>query len=132
MTKKEYLQQYKTLDNYINSQVEELEKWKAIATKITPAYSDMPKGNGGGDKIQTAVERIIEIKDELDRSVDEFVKLKNDIRKKINAVDDIKLRMLLEYRYIDGFTFEQIAVSMNYTYRNIIYMHGSALNKVNI
>ena len=130
MTKKEYLQQYKRLDSYIESQVEELEKWRLLATKVTPTYSDMPSGSGGDDKIQSAVEHMDGIRKMLDQSIDEFVKLKTDIQEKLDAVEDISLRMLLKYRYIDGLTFEQIAVNMNYSYRNITRMHGQALQSL--
>ena len=130
MTKKEYLQQYKRLDSYIESQVEELEKWRLLATKVTPTYSDMPSGSGGDDKIQSAVEHMDEIRKMLDQSIDEFVKLKTDIQEKLDAVEDISLRMLLKYRYIDGLTFEQIAVNMNYSYQWICELHRRALQKI--
>ena len=129
MDKKEYLQQYKVIDNYIASQVEELEKWKALSTKVTPTYSDMPKGSGGEDKIQSAVENIIEIQKQLNQSIDKFINLKKDILSRLDAVEDISLRMLLKYKYIDGLTFEQIADKMQYCDRNIKYRHVLALNK---
>jgi len=132
LNKKEYLQQYKTLDNYINRKVEELEKWKALATKITPIYSDMPHGSGSNDKIQSAVENIILLEIELDKSIDEFVNLKREIESKINAVDDGTLRLLLQYRYIDGKTWEQIAVDMFYTYKWVCKLHGDALSQIKI
>ena len=119
MDKKEYLQQYKTLDSYIESQVEELEKWRLLATKVTPTYSDMPSGSSGDDKIQTAVENIIEIEKRLNESIDEFVRMKNDIQERINDIEDISLRILLKYKYIDGLELKQIAVKMSYSYASI-------------
>ena len=127
MLPKEYLQQYKVLDCYINSQVEELEKWKSLATKVTPTYSDMPRGSGGADRIQSAVEKICEIHHRLDESIDRFVNLRSDIQRKIDAIDDQSLRMILKYRYIDGTTFEQIGLNMNYSYVHICRLHTQAL-----
>lgn len=130
MNKKEYLQQYKYLDKRINRQLEEIQELRSLAEKITPSYSDMPKSHNGQDKIQSAVEKIILLEQELDKLIDKYIDLRREIELKINSIDDKRLQDLLKYRYIDGLTFEAIAIEMNYSYMQICRLHGQALNKI--
>lgn len=132
ITKKEYLQQYKLLDNYINSKIEELTKWKSIATKITPTFSDMPKASGISDKVGQAVEKIIELQNEINNSIDKLVDLRQEIENKIEAIEDAKLKQLLFYKFIHGLTFEQIAEKMNYSVRNIMYLYDDSLDQIDL
>ena len=46
----------------------------------------------------------------------------------IRAVEDSTLRTLLEYRYINGKKWEEIALMMGYDYRYILKIHGKALS----
>lgn len=129
ITKKEYLRQYKYLDNRINRQLEEIQRLKSLAEKITPTYSDMPKSHNEQNQIQSAVEKIMILEHELDVLIDKYIDLRREIENKISAVDDLKLQDILKYRYIDGLTFEAIAIKMNYSYMQICRLHGQALNK---
>lgn len=123
----DFLKKYKTINNRINGKIEELEMWRDKACRVTPSYSDMPKGGEQGDKIQTAVENIIEIEEQINESIDELVRIKAEVRVAIDTVQDNTLKYLLELRYINGKTFEQIAVDMNYSYMHICRLHGKAL-----
>lgn len=126
--KKAYLSKYKFLDNAINQKLEECEKWRAMAEKITPTLSDMPKSQSGANRIETAVEHIAQLEEEINKKVDELVRIRRNIEDSLQSVKDDTLRNLLEYRYIYGLTWEQIAVKMNYSYRNVTRMHGKALS----
>ena len=46
----------------------------------------------------------------------------------IRMVEDSTLRTLLEYRYINGKKWEEIALMMGYDYRYILKIHGKALS----
>ena len=48
----------------------------------------------------------------------------------IERVNDCTLRKLLIKRYLQFKTWEQIAVEMNYSWRQIVRLHGKALQKV--
>lgn len=128
--KKKYLSKYQNLDSMINRKLEECEKWRDLAEKITPTLSDMPKSQISGNRVESAVEHIVELEQEINRSVDELVKLRKDIESSLQTVKDDTLRKLLEYRYIDGMTWEEIAVKMNYTYQWVCELHGRALQQL--
>ncbi len=72
----EYLGRYKAISRRIDRLLEERAEWMARATKITPTLSDMPKGGEQPNKIQFAVEKIVEIENEINWCIDELVKIK--------------------------------------------------------
>ena len=60
MTAKEYLWQYGQLKREVLRLLEERQRWVDLATRITPIYSNTPKGGQSGDgKIPAAVEKIV-------------------------------------------------------------------------
>ena len=70
----------------------------------------MPKGTSESDKVQSTVEKLEEYERKIDIKIDDWCEAKLDIEKAIHTVESDKLRLLLRYRYINGWTFEQIAV----------------------
>lgn len=110
---KAWLGRYRQLDQRIGQLAEEISLWRSRAQKITPSYEGQPRG-GGEDRLQSAVEMILQLEEEADREIDALVGLKGEIRRAIRTVEDSTLRMLLEYRYIHGLTWEQIADRMSY------------------
>ena len=64
--------------------------------------------------------------------IDKLVDLKAEITTVIKEVDDPELQSLLEQRYLNFRTWEQIAVDMGYNVRHLYRMHDKALKKVRI
>lgn len=127
----QYLSRCKILDRQIERKSEELSRWRERATRITPTLSDMPKSPfGGSDTIQTAIEHIIELEEKINSDIDQLTDTRREILEAIQTVKDEKLQLLLEYRYIDGMTWEQIAVRMEYSYMHICRLHGKALSNL--
>lgn len=52
------------------------------------------------------------------------------IENAIEKVDDDRMRILMRSRYIQGKTWEQICVQLNYSWRQIHYLHSKALKKI--
>ena len=127
----QYLSRHKNLDRRIERKCEELSRWRERATKITPTLSDTPKSpSSGADSIQTAVEHIIELESEINADIDQLTDTRREISEAIQTVKDEKLQLLLEYRYVDGMTWDQIAVKMEYSYMHICRLHGKALSNL--
>lgn len=104
---------------------------RAYATKITPLLSDMPKGgNGSGNKIERAIERLDSLAGDLEEQAVRMREAMKQVQSAIQTVPDETLRLLLELRYINGYTWEQIAVKMNYSYVHVCRLHGAALNQI--
>ena len=130
--KKQWLGRYTVISRRLWEKSEQIERLYSLETKITPTLSDMPKGGGSENKIEIITERIEDIRKQIAAELGQLLAVRNEIETAIQNVKDESFRELLELRYIGGFTWEQVAVRMNYTFRNITYMHGRALNAIKI
>jgi len=69
-------------------------------------------------------------KTNLCKKVSRILKEKRAIEKEIENVKNASEALLLRYRYIDGYGWEEISEFMNYSPRNLHYMHKKALSAV--
>ena len=135
MTPKEYLSQYRNLDIEIDSLVLERERLYSLATTRGGSVIDgTPKGakSDNAAPYERIIDRIIDIDDKVNKRIDRLIAIRHEINAAINGVKDDKLRSILRLRYINGYTFEQIAVELDISYRHICRLHGKALREVEI
>ena len=125
--KQKSLNRYRDISLEIERMIEERAREYSKACKITPVYTHMPKQTSGDNKLQAAVEKLLEEDQRLAEKIAEYLTAKKEIEAEIETVEDEQLRCLLRYRYIDHLTIEQIADEMGYSYRNICYLHKKAL-----
>ena len=133
MTAKEYLGQAYRLDQRINSKLEQVMSLRDLTTKATATMSDMP---GGGSRnvyrMQDIIGKIIDLEDEINQDIDALVDLKREMVATIKAVADPECQTLLELRYLCFKTWEQIAVEMQYSTRNIYKLHDRAIKEIKV
>lgn len=128
-----YLKRYINLDREIERKLEEVARLRAELTRITPVYTTEPKGGGSiRGKTESLIAKIVDLENELDADIDRLVTVRDSIRMAIESVEEDRERLLLQYRYIDGLTFEEIAVLMNYSWRHIHRLHSQALSNLNL
>lgn len=123
-----WLSRFRKSEAELNRLYDEQARWRAKAEKVTQRILPMPPGIPSGNRVQDAVERISAVESSINHEIMEQCKERDEVTAAINTVPNATLRMVLKMRYIDGMTFEQIAVSMNYTFRHIIRLHGQALH----
>lgn len=129
--KKERLNRYLDLWADIEIKQQEIETLRSRAEKITNAISPLP---GGGNKkdFTLTVDRIIEIQEKIDKKVQQANEEREYIGRIIDAVKSPLHRRVLQRKYINGDTFEQIAVYENKNYKYITYViHPQALEMIN-
>ena len=125
-TKKEYLQSYRyavIAETQIKEEIDQLRMDKMFPGLV---QDGMPHGSGGSDLSAYAAkldELLIELKDQMDKRI----QLRREIVKKIEAMDSETEKAVLRYRYIHMLKWEEIAVKMLYGYRNVLKVHGRAL-----
>ena len=125
--KKEYLLGYQRINQRVNCLLLEQQRWRELATRVSPNLSGMPGGGKGGGT-QGAISKIVDLETEINAEIDKLVEKRKEIEGIIRAVEDSTLRTLLEYRYINGKKWEEIALMMGYDYRYILKIHGKALS----
>lgn len=131
MNAKEYLGQAYRLDQRINSKLEQVASLNELATKCTSTLTGMPRNpNRGTSTMADAVGKIVDLQAEINSDIDRLVDLKREMVRLIKAVNNTECQTLLELRYLCFKTWEQIAVDMGYTTRNIHLLHKKALQMI--
>ena len=74
------------------------------------------------------IDRIIDLQNEINQDIDTLVDLKMELRSVIEAVDGTEYRLILEERYLNWKSWEQLAVSLGYTLRHLHRLHREALD----
>lgn len=127
-----YLKRYISLDREIDRKLEEVSRWRVKLNRVTAVYTAEPKGGGSIQPREEAIiAKIVDLEREINDSIDQLVETKEEIFQVIEAVRDDRERLLLQYRYIDGLPWEQIAVNMHYNWRWVHRIHKKALDNLN-
>lgn len=108
----------------------EIARWRSLAERVSPTLSGMPAGGGGPGRMISAVEHINALEAELAEQLAERVATRREIGQAIGRVPDERLARLLRLRYIDGMTWEKIAVQMDMTYQWVCQLHGKSLELI--
>lgn len=127
MTAKEYLTQYRTLNDSINAKLGQVAELRRKAQTAGGGSSDGAHSPLPYDRIGEITAKICDREAEINCEIDALVELQREISAKIARVDDSRLRLLLELRYLNCMTFERVAVAMNYSYMQVCRLHGRAL-----
>ena len=131
MTAKEYLAQGRHLDARIDAKIQQLETLNALARNATSTLTGMPTGSGfATSKLEDVVTKIVDLQNEINADIDRLVDLKRDIRALIDTVEDVDQKTLLELRYINFYSWEQIIPAMSYSRTHIFRLHEVALETV--
>ena len=128
MTAKEYLGQAKSLDDLIGAKVRELRELEKDAEllKAVNTYDSNVKSGSASDPMKV-VDKIIMMRNEINKEIRELVDLKAEIRQRINRVYNPQLVLLLTDKYINGLTLDDIAEDTGKSYETIKGWHGEAL-----
>ena len=131
--KKEFLLKYSSNECEITRLENEIAVWESRSEKVTACFDGMGVNEGrGDDRIQYAVDMLCELRGALYERLLDSTALRLEIESCISAVKDDRLRLILEYRYIDRLTWETISQLLNTEYRWVLRLHNRALDLVEI
>lgn len=121
MTTKEYLGQMRDIDRLISDKLEEAERWRMIAEKMTGNLNDVcVQTTKQPDKMANAVVRLVDLINESDEEALYLINLK---KKVINQIDELhKLGherdyMILKLYYIQERSLAYISLDSHYSYK---------------
>lgn len=123
MNPKKYLQLYR----------KSVQKTSEIASNLAELKAEaesLKDHEGQRVELDAAVAKYVDACKDAEKELDRLAELRKEIRGVIDSVEDTRLHSLLWRRYISGMTWEQVAVSMNYTYRRVTQLHSLALRKL--
>lgn len=128
MTTKQYLNQIDRINRMINNKLAEIYQLKTMVCSISvSANEDKVQSSSDKDKLGSAVAKIVDLENEINKAIDVYVDKKERIVSQIDSIKDIMEYQVLFSRYIEYKTFEQIAEDNDYSVRQILRIHGNAL-----
>ena len=127
MGKKAYLYQAHALQRWISRKRMQIEKLRAVAEKTTASVSETPKSpSGGTDRMEAAICDIAVLEDEIHQMEIQL----DEIRERIETVQDPLLQDLLVYRYLQYLPWNEVAACLGYSERQTHRLHQKALEKM--
>ena len=131
VTAKEFLDQARKADMAVNSKFEQVQRLRELASHTTAAYGgEVVSHSLNVDTMSNAVMRIMDAEQRLDDEIDHMLVVKEQVQAVISRVDNFEQRILLEHRYLNYHSWEEIAIEMNYSLRWVYKQHGAALQVV--
>ena len=130
MTTKEYLSRYRWQNDRINAKLEQVAELRRKAQTVCSGSSDGTHSSTPYDRIGEITSRIVDLEREINEDIDRSIDVQRGILTAISTVPDERLRHLLELRYINCLTLEEIARRMDYSYKQICRLHGKALLQI--
>lgn len=130
MTAKEYFGQAYRIDQRINSKLEQVGSLRALAAKATSTISNTPpSGSRNVHSMEGIIVKIIDLENEINADIDTLVDLKREIMGVIKDIDNPEYQTLLELRYLCFYSWEKVAVEMDYDLRYMHKLHKKALEQ---
>ena len=131
MTAKEYLGQVRQIEEDIRLKREQIDALRGRAEGITGLSGTLRVDGGQAEsRLENAVVTLVEMQEELSREIEQMTRVRKEVSLSISQVHEPELRRLLEYRYLLFMKWDDIADKMNYSFRNIHYMHNKSLHGI--
>lgn len=132
MTAKEYLQQLHRADVIINQRIQEKADLQLRLSSVGGfdyTKERVQTSLSVGARYERKVVKILELENEIDCLIDNYVDLKHKIIGEIHELQNSKYIEILYKRYVEEKRLEEVAVEMNYTFQYVILLHGYALKE---
>lgn len=133
MNAKEYLNNIKTINTKINILLEHLEDLKAQAITVGSSgnlQTDRVQSSlNTKDKLGDIVAKIGDLEAEINKEIDIYVDEKHRAIKLVASMDNPIYIQVLNLRYLNNKSFEEIAVNIGFSWRHTIRLHGYALQE---
>lgn len=129
--KKEYLLGFQKISRQLARLENELAEIRL--NKYCPScISDgMPRASGCSD-LSSYMAKVDELEKKILKKRYNRLQKQQEIRNRIERMEDENEKDVLTYRYLGGMKWEDIAVKMGYTWQHIHRIHSSALKNFNV
>lgn len=122
------LYRYIDLTHERDQLADQIRRLEAIAyTPGAPAKSGRPRKAAVSDPTGDRAARLINLREAYDAKLDQAVQAIAEIEQLIGTLSDPVERRLIRCRYLEGKTWEQVCIEMNYSWRQVHRIHGRAL-----
>ena len=126
-----YLKRIIEVDKLINVKVRELRNLKRLSGLKSSCWSDMPKSKNISDIVCDSVCEIIDLENEINKSIDKLVDMKRFAMNKIDSLEDNRIKIILIRKYFHNDTYQKIAIDLNLTYKWVVKLHNDGISELN-
>ncbi|MFB8607542.1 sigma factor-like helix-turn-helix DNA-binding protein [Enterococcus casseliflavus] len=130
MTPKEYLKQAYRIDKRIDKEVLRLKELRELAGCAQAVSYDEKIGSPNQNTeapFVKVLEKVYLLENHINQQIDKFVDLKRQMSDAIDALPNPDQNLVLSYRYVHGWTWEQIAEELNADRSTVLRWHAKAL-----
>ena len=126
---KEYLRQIRLFDICIRQKEAELAAMRSEIESMSAAVTGERVQTPAKDKMSEKVSHIVDLEAMIIQDKEKFLRMRDRIINEIQSLDNSVYVDILYKRYVGYKQLEEIAVEMNYSYRQVLRLHGFALQE---
>jgi len=113
---------------YAQALCERAERYREMAMKATSrADAVRVSGTSSRSKVETYVLEMVDVHDELKRQTEMLLEKSRKAERLIGLLRDDRYRVVLQFRYLCGMKWEEIAKELTYTLRWTHKLHNEAI-----
>ena len=126
MTAKEWLIRARKMSGRLRALQESKAQAFVRATNAVIGGSERVSGGEPGDKLAAYAAVSLAV----DRQIEKLEQVRAEILQVIGQIEDNTLATLLTEYYVNDKTWEEVAVQMQYSWRQVMRLHGQALCEI--
>ena len=107
--------------------LDERERLRSLAEKITPSLSFAPVHGANTDKMAPVVANLIEVERYIEKRSKELLRARMEAEKLIDSLSDERHRAVLKSYYFSRRSWEECCVAVGYEWAQIHRIHSGAL-----
>ncbi|MDE6005500.1 MAG: DUF1492 domain-containing protein [Oscillospiraceae bacterium] len=120
-------------ENQAKAWLEKLERDRSHAEQVSKINSGIGSGSGSsGNCTEDALIRLAETERRTQEKLVKLVKIRDEIVRAIEQVEDSDMQSILVWKYLNYYTFEQVAEKMHYSLITIRRKHKQALDEIEL
>lgn len=124
---KSKLKRYRFIAREISDLLDERERLRSLAEKITPSLSFAPVHGAITDKMAPVVANLIEVERYIEKRSKELLRARMEAEKLIDSLSDERHRAVLKSYYFSRRSWEECCVAVGYEWAQIHRIHSGAL-----
>lgn len=130
MNLKAYLDKALYIQMMIRSKREQIEILKEQCEILSSEFGEKVQTSKNKNNHSDLIVKILELKDDYKSQLDELLTIKKNISKLISNIQDPKIKVILEQRYINAKSFPEIALFTSYSLKHVHRLHTEGLSKL--
>lgn len=124
------LKKYRFVAGEISDLIDERERLRSLAEKVTPSLSFAPVHGSDSDKISVAAANLVELDWYIEKRSKELLEARVEAERLINRLPDERHRAVLKSYYFSRRTWEECCVAVGYSWQYMHKIHSKALQKL--